>query len=62
MFILKSKSTEEIMRKVVITAAKRTPVGSFNGSLSSFSAAQLGSIAIKGILEDSKIDGNLLMK
>jgi acetyl-CoA C-acetyltransferase len=48
------------MRKVVITAAKRTPVGSFNGSLSSFSAAQLGSIAIKGVLEDSKIDGNLV--
>ncbi len=48
------------MRKVVITAAKRTPVGSFNGSLSSFSAAQLGSIAIKGIIEDSKIDVNLI--
>lgn len=48
------------MRKVVITAAKRTPVGSFNGSLSSFSAAQLGSIAVKGILEESKIDGNMV--
>lgn len=48
------------MRKVVITAAKRTPVGSFNGSLSSFSAAQLGSIAIKGILEDTKIDANVI--
>ncbi len=48
------------MRKVVITAAKRTPVGSFSGALSSFSAAQLGSIAIKGILEESKIDVNLI--
>ena len=48
------------MRKVVITAAKRTPVGSFNGSLSTFSAAQLGSIAIKGLLEETKIDGNLI--
>lgn len=48
------------MRKVVITAAKRTPVGSFNGALSTFSAAQLGSIAIKGILEESKIDVNLI--
>lgn len=48
------------MRKVVITAAKRTPVGSFNGALSSFSAAQLGSIVIKGILEETKIDGNLI--
>ncbi len=48
------------MRKVVITAAKRTPVGSFNGALSSFSAAQLGSIAIKGIIEDTKIEVNLI--
>ncbi|MDX1813100.1 MAG: beta-ketoacyl synthase N-terminal-like domain-containing protein, partial [Gammaproteobacteria bacterium] len=48
------------MRKVVITAAKRTPVGSFNGVLSSFSAAQLGRIAIKGVIEDSKIDGNMV--
>lgn len=46
------------MRKVVITHAKRTPVGSFNGSLSSMSATQLGSIAIKAILEESKIDPN----
>jgi len=44
------------MSKVVITSAKRTPIGSLSGSLSSFSAAQLGSIAIKGVLEDSKID------
>lgn len=44
------------MKKVVITHAKRTPVGSFNGSLSSLSATQLGSIAIKAILEESKID------
>lgn len=44
------------MKKVVITNAKRTPIGSFNGSLSSFRAAQLGSFAIKAVLEDSKID------
>lgn len=46
------------MKKVVITHAKRTPVGSFNGSLSSLSATQLGSIAIKALLEESKIDPN----
>lgn len=46
------------MKKVVITHAKRTPVGSFNGSLSSFSAPQLGSIVIKSLLEESKIDKN----
>jgi acetyl-CoA C-acetyltransferase len=48
------------MKKVVITSAKRTPIGSFSGSLASLSAAQLGSIAIKGILEDSKIAPELV--
>jgi acetyl-CoA C-acetyltransferase len=50
----------EKMRKVVITSAKRTPVGSFNGALSSFTAAQLGSIAIKAVLEETKINVNLI--
>lgn len=58
------------MKKVVITSAKRTAIGSFNGALASFSSGQLGSFAIKAILEDSKIDplqidevimGNVLM-
>lgn len=58
------------MKKVVITSAKRTAIGSFNGSLASFSSGQLGSFAIKAILEDSKINpseieevimGNVLM-
>ncbi|MEJ2505175.1 MAG: thiolase family protein [Ignavibacteriaceae bacterium] len=44
------------MKKVVITTAKRTPIGSFNGTLASLSAAKLGSIAIKSVLEDSKIN------
>jgi acetyl-CoA C-acetyltransferase len=48
------------MKKVVITSAKRTPIGSFGGSLSSLSAGQLGSIAIKGVLEDSKISPDLI--
>ncbi len=48
------------MKKVVICAAKRTPVGSFNGSLSSLSAGKLGSIAIKAVLESTKIDINLI--
>lgn len=58
------------MKKVVITSAKRTAIGSFNGALASFSSGQLGSFAIKAILEDSKINpeqinevimGNVLM-
>ncbi|MEO8231238.1 MAG: acetyl-CoA C-acetyltransferase [Ignavibacteriota bacterium] len=48
------------MKKVVIVSAKRTAVGSFNGALSSFSSAQLGSFAIKAVLEDSKIDPQLI--
>ena len=44
------------MKKVVITTAKRTPIGSFNGSLASLSAAKLGSAAIKSVVEDSKIN------
>lgn len=48
------------MKKIVITEAKRTAIGSFNGSLASFSAAQLGSIAIKSVLDSSQIDKNII--
>ncbi len=48
------------MKKVVITNAKRTPIGSFNGSLSSLSAAKLGSIAIKSVVEEARIDSKLV--
>lgn len=43
------------MKEVYIISAVRTPIGSFGGSLANFSATQLGSIAIKGVLEKSKI-------
>lgn len=46
------------MKKVVITHIKRTPIGSFGGTLSSFTAAQLGSIVIKDLLEISGLDKN----
>lgn len=39
------------MREVVIVSAIRTPIGSFGGSLSGFSASQLGGIAIKAAVE-----------
>lgn len=48
------------MKKVVITHAKRTPIGSFQGTLSSFSAPQLGSHVIKSVLEESGIDKDLI--
>lgn len=57
------------MRKVAIASAKRTPIGSFMGSLSSFSAVELGTKVIEAILKENpqvkeKIDmvymGNVL--
>ncbi len=44
------------MKKIVITHAKRIATGSFNGALANFSAPQLGSFAIKAILEESGIE------
>lgn len=43
------------MKKVVIAAAARTPVGSFNGVLSSLSASALGSIAIREALKRANV-------
>ena len=37
---------------VVIVAAKRTPMGGFNGSLSGVSATHLGEVAIKSAVEN----------
>ncbi len=42
--------------KVVIVSAVRTPIGSFLGSLSSLSATQLGSAAIKGAIDKINLD------
>lgn len=43
------------MNDVVITSAARTPIGSFNGSLSSVSAVDLGTVAIKEALARGSI-------
>ena len=43
------------MEKVVIVAAARTPVGSFQGVLSSVAAPRLGAIAIKAALERANL-------
>ncbi len=42
------------MRKVVIVSAKRTPIGSFMGTLSSLKVSNLGKIAIQSVLEENK--------
>ena len=44
------------MSEVVIASAARTPIGSFNGSLSSLSAAELGAVAITAALERVALD------
>ena len=49
-------------KEVVIVAAARTPIGSFMGSLSSLSATQLGSAAIKGVLDKINLDPNLVQE
>ena len=41
---------------IVIVGAARTPVGSFNGALSSLPAHELGAIAIKAALTRAKIE------
>lgn len=43
------------MKEVYIVSSVRTPLGSFGGALSSLSATQLGSIAIKGALEKAGV-------
>ncbi|HPI37844.1 MAG TPA: thiolase family protein [Ignavibacteriaceae bacterium] len=48
------------MQKVVITNAKRTPIGSFGGKLSPLSAPVLGSIAIKSLIDESEIELSLI--
>jgi len=44
------------MNEVYILSAVRTPIGSFGGTLKSFTATQLGAFAIKGAIEKSGIN------
>ena len=48
------------MKEVYIVGAVRTPIGSFNGSLSSVSATKLGATAIQGALNQSGVDAKLI--
>jgi len=43
---------------IVIVAAKRTPVGAFQGALSQATAPELGAAAISAVLADSGVDGS----
>ena len=44
-------------REIVITAARRTPIGRLNGGLSSQSAAALGASVMAALLEDARLEG-----
>ena len=45
---------------VVIVGAKRTAIGNFQGSLSSVSAPELGAVAIKAALNESKVPADAI--
>ena len=47
-------------KEVYIIAAVRTPIGAFMGGLSTISATELGSVAIKGAIEKSNLPVNLI--
>ncbi len=44
------------MTDIVITSAKRTPVGAFNGAFGALRASDLGEAAIRAVVSDSKLD------
>ncbi|XP_075054938.1 acetyl-CoA acetyltransferase, mitochondrial [Mixophyes fleayi] len=48
-------SSQRTVNEVVIASAVRTPIGSFQGTLSSLPATKLGSIAIKAAVEQAGI-------
>ncbi len=48
------------MNNIVITCAKRSPIGKFMGSLSSFSASNLGSLAINSIISETGISKEMI--
>ena len=49
-----------MLNEVYIISAVRTPIGSFGGSLRSLSATELGAIAIKGALEKSGVNPEMI--
>ncbi len=50
-----SPSTQRMMSTVIV-GAKRTPIGSFMGSLSQLSAPHLGTVAARGALASCQLD------
>lgn len=50
-------STEQLNQDIVIVAAKRTPMGGFQGCLASVASPTLAATAIKGLLADTQLAG-----
>ncbi len=48
------------MLDTYIVSAKRTPIGKFGKSLARVKATELGGVAIKGVIDDSRIDKDLV--
>jgi acetyl-CoA C-acetyltransferase len=51
-----NKEWGSVMEDVVIVSGVRTPVGKFQGTLSGFSATQLGAIAVREAVKRAKLD------
>ncbi|QYJ87586.1 acetyl-CoA C-acyltransferase [Shewanella mesophila] len=51
-------TTEQTNQDIVIVAAKRTPMGGFQGALSSVTSPTLAATAIKGLMDFTSIAGN----
>ncbi|MCH7424302.1 MULTISPECIES: thiolase family protein [Shewanella] len=51
-------STEQFNQEIVIVAAKRTPMGGFQGSLSGVTSPSLAATAIKALLADTQVAGD----
>eukprot|EP01065_Artemidia_motanka_P025316 TRINITY_DN3030_c2_g1_i1.p2 TRINITY_DN3030_c2_g1~~TRINITY_DN3030_c2_g1_i1.p2 ORF type:complete len:389 (+),score=162.80 TRINITY_DN3030_c2_g1_i1:71-1237(+) len=47
-----------MLKRIAIVGAKRTPMGAFQGALSTLAAPKLGTAAIKAALEQSKVPGD----
>ena len=48
------------LNDIVVIAANRTPMGSFGGTLKKMSSTQIGAAAIKGVIEKSGLEANLI--
>ena len=48
------------MTEIVITSAKRTPIGKFMGTLANLSAPDLGKIALDAVISDCKLERDVI--